>query len=222
MLGAPQAWPLVARFWDEESNYFNEKLMLSAQSHIEDLQNSATDMLTVLVLMKNLPIELLLNMPLTPAQAETVCRQAVDNFDDDRCHELCVQILQSILMRHGGELHTIEALFYDKKIHIHRDKVFLESIIEISGCHFTNQLIKYIKESEDDISDYAEILVSIGKALSCLSYWDTEAYVACIMRLFHSGRNNQEIKRACLDIWDTVFLTNPITIRSLADLLDNV
>ena len=79
MLGAPQAWPLVARFWDEESNYFNEKLMLSAQSHIEDLQNSATDMLTVLVLMKNLPIELLLNMPLTPAQAETVCRQAVDN-----------------------------------------------------------------------------------------------------------------------------------------------
>lgn len=222
VLGAPQAWPLVARFWDDESNYFFEKLMLSAQSHIEDLQNSAADMLTVLVLMKSLPTDLLLNMPFTPTQTETVCRQAVDNFDDDRCHELCVQILQNILMRHDGKLHAIEALFYDNKIHIHRDKVFLESIIEVSDCHFTSRLIKYIKESEADISDYAEILVSIGKSLSSLSYWDIEAYVACIMRLFHSGRNNQEIKRACLDIWDTIFFTNPIAMRPLADLLDNV
>lgn len=151
-----------------------------------------------------------------------MCRQAVDNFDDDRCHELCVQILQNILMRHGGKLHAIEALFYDNKIHIYRDKAFLESIIEISDCHFASRLIKYIVESEDDIFDYAEILVSIGKSFSSLSYWDIEAYVACIIRLFHSGRNDQEINRACLDIWDTIFFTNPITMRPLADLLDNV
>ncbi len=145
VLGAPQAWSLVARFWDDESDYFRKKLTFSAQSHIEDLQNSAADMLTVLVLMKKLPIELLLNMPLTPAQTETVCRQAVDNFDDAGCHELCVQILQSILMRHDGKLHAIEALFYDNRIHIHRDKAFLESLIEISDWnHFASQLIKVV------------------------------------------------------------------------------
>lgn len=29
VLGAPQAWPLVARFWDEESNYFYNIFSLS-------------------------------------------------------------------------------------------------------------------------------------------------------------------------------------------------
>lgn len=109
-------------------------------------------------------------------------------------------------MGYDGELHAVEALFYNNKIHIHRDKFFLESIVEILGRRrLTSRLIKYIKETEEDISDYAEILISIGKSLSRLSYWDTEAYVACIIRLFYSGRNHQAIKRACLDLWDTIF-----------------
>ena len=117
--------------------------------------------------------------------------------------------------------------FFEKNIVIQRDADFLHRVLESrSGTKVIYSFLKYLGESDQDITYFADTIRVIGKKIpqNPKDYTEriiVEDLIKCVIQLFDKGKNNSKIRVICLDIWDELFKNNLHDIKPLADMIDN-
>ena len=145
-LASNDTWPLLCRVYRDIPAYYQEKLLSAANSGIEDLSKCALEMITALAAEDDYLLDILLVFPLTTAQAQIVCRQAVHLFADESYHRKGQAILEH-LIDVCDDLPQLGQLFYQKIIDPQRDREFLVRLI--SRCDMNRMafyFIEYLRE----------------------------------------------------------------------------
>lgn len=222
--GAPQAWELLSRFYKLNPKFYSERLESACQSSITDLKKRVAEMIATLVIMDCWPMESLLALPLTEQQLDVICRQAILHFAYEECHASCKQLLLW-LTASNAKLSSLRLLVYDDRIRISRDRNFLIKLLRRECGHIiAKDVLHYFKETDANFNNCAEILFEACRALfdskEHHAKYHMDDLIHCVARLSHVGKDDPDILRTCLDIWDTVFRSEPLAVQPLADLLE--
>lgn len=94
------------------------------------------------------------------------------------------------------------------------------------SSHLLHPFLEYLYESDEDICAYAPIIEAIGKNLpQALSghngFFVTENLVKCVARLYDRGKSDPQIKKICLDLWDSLFKCDFKKMKPLSDMIDS-
>ena len=142
----------------------------------------------------------------------------------DEARTYCEQILRW-LTDNNPKLPSLSLLFHQDYLQISRDQNF---IIELLGKRCGGIIVKdilyYLKTNNVDSKDYAKILFAACKTLSeqetrSMSYHVNDL-IFCVAQLFRLGKDDKDVLNQCLDIWDEVYHTYPLSVQPLADLLE--
>ena len=126
--------------------------------------------------------------------------------------------------------YPISKLFYDNRIDIKRDKEFIIKIMnEKSGRRSLHAFIQYLKNKEDNVRNYAEIILEIAKNIvlniekdgSGDIMWIIDDIITLIIQLFDESVNLDDeksilISNQCLDIWDIMYEKEIGSVRTLS------
>lgn len=139
-------------------------------------------------------------------------------------HTHCEQILLCFADR-GLKLQSLSLLFHKEYLQITRDRNFLIKLLEKECCNVIAwDVLRYLKEADIDFNAYAELLFAVCKSLSNSTQnvfqYRIDDLISCVARLFRAGRDEPEVLRTCLDIWDNIYHMYPLSVQPLADLLD--
>lgn len=223
-LGARQAWDLLYCFYEDNPGFYTEKLRNACQSPVNDLKRHAAEMIAAMVITNRWPEEELLKLSLDDNQADAICRQAVICFDDENSHIRCKQLILHIINR-STKLPSLSLLFFNERIQMRRDKDFLIKLLGKPGrSKVAGDILQYLKEADIDFKECADILFAISNLLpntqdSFLRY-RMDDFIFCVARLFRVGKEDSGILRTCLDIWDAIYRSNPLSVQPLFDLLE--
>ncbi len=223
-LAANDAWQLMSRIYWDSPAYYRRKLLSAARSKITDLSKCALEMITVLAANDPQLSNSLLRFPLTTAQSQVVCHQAVQAFYIASYHAKSQVILEH-LIDICDDLPQLDQLFYQKLIDPQRDKEFLLKLVSRGNMrHMAYYFINYLKEYDGDILAYTDVIHEFVKALFLpgTTYYSFDELIICIARLFHQGKEDLQIRRACLDMWDIIYHNRPWAIKPFAELIDQI
>ncbi len=223
-LGAPQAWDLLMRFYELDSDFYIERLYSACRSNINDLKKCAFEMFAVLTIMGWFEMEKLLAMAMDEEQVDAICRQAVYCFQEEEYNAQCKALLLNLVEKHA-KLSQLRILFFDKRIEIPRDRDFLIALLEKgSNSEIAGEVLQYLSEIDINVKDYAEIIYSICRKGSDLLQGSLRFHMGdlagCVAHIFCVGKEEPGVLTTCLDIWDEIYRMNPLMIQPLKDLLE--
>lgn len=224
ILGAQQAWDLLRLFYKLAPGFYAQRLKTAIQSPVDDLKKYAVGMAASLVMMKCWQLEDLMSLPLTEQQMDAVCRQAIIHYKYDETRTYCEQLLRW-LTDNNPKLPSLSLLFHQDYLQTSRDQNF---IIELLGKRCGGIIVKdvlyYLKTNDVAAKDYSKILFAACKTLSeqetrSMRYHVNDL-IFCVAQLFRLGKDDKDVLNQCLDIWDEVYHTYPLSVQPLADLLE--
>ena len=224
VLGAYDAWQILSRCYNEDPSYYCDILLSAFHSEIKDLTGHALEMMTIIATTDCQMLDVLLSLHLRKQQAQVVCRQAVRclKYDDRRMQS---RVILSHIIDICDDLPQLDQLFYQKLIDPQRDKEFLLKLVSRGNMRrMAYYFIKYLKEYDGDIVTYTDVILEFVKALFLpgTTYYDFDELIICIARLFHQGKEDIQIRRACLDMWDIIYHNRPWAIKPFAELIDQL
>ncbi|WP_130864411.1 NACHT domain-containing protein [Bacilliculturomica massiliensis] len=229
ILAAPGCWEILSRQYQNEPDYYRERLIEACRTPIEDLAVHAAGLLCAVAIFfqDEKAFSHLTNERYSAKQEERICRQASSTFNQKEYHELSQEILMHLIETSTSDLKGISRLFHDRCIVIHRDKAFLISLMQSKmSSHLVHTFLRYLRETNEDIREYADVLEAVGQsAAEVPQEWNRRLAVSdliqCVIHLFDIGKDDFRIRNICLDIWDDLFRSNLQDIRSLSDMMDN-
>jgi hypothetical protein len=219
ILGAQQAWDLLRLFYKSAPVFYAERLKTAIQSTIDDLKKYAVGMATSLVMMKCWQLEDLISLPLTEQQTDAVCRQAIIHYKYDEARTYCERILRW-LTDNNPKLPSLSLLFHQDYLQISRDQNFIIELLgKRCGSIIVKDVLHYLKTNNVDSKDYAKILFAACKTLSeqetrSMRYHVNDL-IFCVAQLFRLGKDDKDVLNQCLDIWDEVYHTYPLSVHLL-------
>lgn len=229
IIAAPDAWEILYRDYRENSSFYAERLIQACNSEIKDLSKTATGFVCALAIFFS--DEILLDFIMTNRHnndmADWISIQAAATFGREEYREISSKILLHMSTEYDLALSAFSSDFFEKNIVIQRDADFLHRVLESrSGTKVIYSFLKYLGESDQDITCFAETIRVIGKKIPQNPKGYTERIIVedlikCVIQLFDKGKNNSKICAICLDIWDELFRNNLHDIKPLADMIDN-
>lgn len=95
-----------------------------------------------------------------------------------------------------------------------------------AGPELLHAFLHFLKESDEDLSKYTDILFALGKSMMThpaeqTYFFDLDEYIQCILRLFDRTEGCQNNRSTCLDIFDFLFMSNMVSYRPMAEYLDD-
>lgn len=224
ILGAQQAWDLLRLFFESAPGFYLERLKTAIQSPVNDLKKYAAIMAANLVIMGCWQLEELKALPLTEQQKDAVCRQAIIHYKYDEARTYCEQLLRW-LTDNNPKLTSLSLLFHHDYLQASRDRNFVVELLEKRcGGIIVGDVLHYLKTTDIDARDYSEILFVACKTLSGQKErsvrYHVNDLVFCVAQLFRMGKENKDVLNQCLDIWDEVYRTHPLSVQPLVDLLE--
>lgn len=223
------AWEIIRRDYEKESAFYREGLLAAINSEYTDLGEEAAGMLCAVAIcyedfeaQKNL-----LELHFTDKQANSICKQAVSCFDNDKYREICKKIISRMAQEHTLEFYALSPDFFHENTRIERDKDFLLQLVSSNAkSGILVALLKFLCNTEENILDFAEVIYAVIKQAASLSddgsmRIDMDEMVRCVAHLYDVGKDKPEILTICLDTWDELFKNNLRDIHSLSTMLDN-
>lgn len=224
VLGAYDAWQILSRCYNEDPSYYCGILLSAFHSEIKELTGHALEMMTIIATTNSQMLDVLLSLQLSKQQAQVVCHQAVRCFKyDDR--RMQSQVILSHIIDICDDLPQLDQLFYQKLVDPQRDKEFLLKLVSRGNMRrMAYYFINYLKEYDGDILAYTDVILEFIKALFLpgTTYYSFDELIICIARLFHQGKEDLQIRRACLDMWDITYHNRPWAIKPFAELIDQL
>lgn len=229
ILAAPECWEILSREYRNEPDYYREHLSVACRSDIAGLAENAAGLMCAVALFfhDRDAFSQLTTSKYTDKQVAKICTQAVSSFNQEEYHEHSQEILSHFIETCSSELFALNRLFFDRCIVIERDRTFLISLMQSrQGVYLVNAFLNYLSESNEDITEYADVLKAVGEsAVSAPSEWNSRLAISdliqCVIHLFDRGKNNLKIRNICLNIWDNLFRSNLQDIKPLSDMIDN-
>lgn len=224
ILGAQQAWDLLRLFYKSAPGFYAQRLKTAIQSPVDDLKKYAVRMAASLVMMGCWQLEDLMSLPLTEQQMDAVCRQAIIHYKYDETRTYCEQLLRR-LTDNNPKLPSLSLLFHQDYLQTSRDQNF---IIELLGKRCGGIIVKdvlyYLKTNDIAAKDYSKILFAACKTLleqeTRSMRYHVNDLIFCVAQLFRLGKDDKDVLNQCLDIWDEMYHTYPLSVQPLADLLE--
>lgn len=224
VLGAYDAWQILSRCYSDDPSYYYDKLLSAFHSEIKDLSEHALEMMTIIATTNCQMLDVLLSLHLSKQQAQVVCRQAIRCFKYD-ARRMQSRVILSHIIDICNDLPQLDQLFYQKLVDPQRDKEFLFKLVSRGNMRrMAYYFINYLKEYDGDILAYTDVIHEFVKALFLpgTTYYDFDELIICIARLFHQGKEDLQIRRACLDMWDIIYHNRPWAIKPFAELIDQL
>lgn len=229
VLIANNAWQIIGRDYDNTPGFYRERLIAALGSDYADLGKRAASMLCAVAIFYNdsEAQKYILESSFTDKQANSICMQAVDCFGREEYRETSKKIILRMVQEHDLEFHALSTDFFKENIVIERDKEFLVQLIGAnSKTRMLVTILKFLCETDENITDFAEIIYAVIKQAATLTdegpmRVGVDEMVRCVAHLYDVGKNDCGIKTICLDTWDELFKNNLRDIQSLATMLDN-
>lgn len=167
---------------------------------------------------------------LTTNQIEETAVMLTNYYDEEKYNDKIKDIFLKIRNNEIDLEYPISKLFYDNCIDIKRDKEFIIKIMnEKSGRRSLHAFIQYLKNKEDNVRNYAEIILEIAKNIvlniekdgSGDIMWIIDDIITLIIQLFDESVNLDDeksilISNQCLDIWDIMYEKEIGSVRTLS------
>lgn len=209
-------------------DYVRGKIIEASMSEINDLSERAASMLCAASVYYNDEIAMneLKSNRFSKSQMRKICAQAVHSFESEEFHERSKEILLHII-ECEEDIPDFGQLFFDNCVRVQRDIDFLTHLMSSrQSSHLLHPFLEYLYESDEDICAYAPIIEAIGKNLpQALSghngFFVTENLVKCVARLYDRGKSDPQIKKICLDLWDSLFKCDFKKMKPLSDMIDS-
>lgn len=203
--------------------------MEASMSEINDLSECAASMLCVVAVNYNDQIAMreLKSNRFSKSQMRKICVQAVHSFEPEEFHERSKEILLHIIECDEDDIPELGQLFFDNCVRVQRDIDFLAYLMSSrQSSHLLHPFLEYLYESSEDICAYSSVIEAIGKNLAqALSGYNgifvSENLVKCVVRLYDRGKSDPQIKKICLDIWDSLFKCDFKKMKPLSDMIDS-
>ena len=230
VLYASGSWTVIREEYMEHSMFLRNKLIEACTTKLEDLEECAAGMLCAVGIFfsDSKALEWITSAELSTKAKSKICRQAISCFDLDEFHEVSEKILLYYLENTSESIDGLGQLFVRNKTSIHRDKEFLIRLFESpQSPHLVHLFLDYLYESDEDICEYASVIMTIAEGLEQEKwgndhyYFEVSDLIKCVVKLFDRGEKQPSIRAACLDIWDKLFRSNIQAIKPLSDLIDD-
>lgn len=226
---AHNAWEIVGRDYEIESAFYREGLLAAIRSEYADLAKHAASMLcAVAIYYEDLEAQKnLLELHFTDKQANSICKQAVRCFANDKYREISKKIILCMVQEHALDFYALSPDFFQENIRIERDKDFLLQLASSNAkTGILVALLKFLCNTEENILDFAEVIYTVIRQAASLSddgpmRIGMDEMVRCVARLYDVGKNKPDILTICLDTWDELFKNNLRDIQSLSTMLDD-
>lgn len=229
ILGAPGCWEILSSEYRKHKVYIRGKIVEASMSEINDLSECAASMLCVVAVNYNDQIAMreLKSNRFSKSQMRKICVQAVHSFEPEEFHERSKEILLHIIECEEDDIPELGQLFFDNCVRVQRDIDFLTQLMSSrQSSHLLHPFLEYLYESGEDICAYASVIEAIGKNLAqALSGYNgifvSENLVKCVVRLYDRGKSDPQIKKICLDLWDSLFKCDFKKMKPLSDMIDS-
>ncbi len=166
----------------------------------------------------------LVSLSLAAQQKDAICHQAIIHYKYDEGHIYCEQIIRW-LTDDNIKLPSLSLLFHHDYLQIPRDQDFLIELLgKRHGNNIVGDVLHYLKTTSIDVKSCAKILFAVCKSLSDYGEYSLKYHVNdlifCVAHLFHSGKDDEDTLKLCLDIWDAIYCMYPLSVQPLTDLLE--
>ena len=148
-------------------------------------------------------------------------------FSKAEYHSQCEAIIRHTIESSPVQLHSLGQLFYQQRIQIGRDRQFLIDLMKSpQGPPLLHSFFYYLRESDSDLLDYAEVVQAIGDGVAGESdqkqhIFEMDSFIGCVIRLFEKGKDDHRIRAMCLDLWDTLFMHNLHGMKQISDMIED-
>ena len=179
-------------------------------------------MITILVIMDMWALEDIMTLPLDEQQLDVICQQAVFHLKYEDSNIRCKQLLLWLIDL-NFKSSAFGLLFSNECIQIERDQDFLIKVLESGCCNEVMwEVLHYLKENDIELKILAKLLLAVCKYLSDahMKYLINEL-LSCVVRLFRLGKDDADILKKCLDIWDDIYRSNPLAVQPFTALLEH-
>lgn len=216
-----EAGRLIMQFYDEDRNKYRAMLFIAVDSPITELHPKAARLIAALAIRDDWMLEQLLAMPLDEQKANVIFDEAVWMFESASHHVLGKRILLHLIDRKVAP-HYAMKLFANRALNLEKDKDMLERLVFSGDTYTLSQALKYIYETEGRITDYVSVLTSYvqSKNRTANYFFELEYLAKCTARAFQQGKEDAQIRNACLDIWDALFKRYPLEMKALSEKID--
>ncbi len=226
---APNAWEILCLDYRENAKFYAEKLIEACSSEMKDLSETAAGFACALAVFFSdaFLLNFIMNNRHTDDMVNRISIQAAATFGREEYREVSAQILLHMSTEYDVELSAFSSEFFKKNIVIQRDTTFLQQLLESrSGTKTVYSFLKYLSESDQDITCFADTIKVVGEQLPQKTDDHRDRMIVkdliqCVIQLFDRGKNDPKIRGICLDVWDKLFRSNLHDIKPLADMLDN-
>ena len=227
---APGFWDLMIRDYENNPQFYQERLIKACSSGVEDLSETAAGMLASLVIQGQTGNELsiLEKMDYSEEQANSIARQAVAFYDNEKYHERSEEVLRLLISKTNCELRALLSLFYHKKIIADRDGEFLKYVISSEqNRYILPEMLDYFNEYDGDLTAFCEVFADIAINLDDeYAVWRqqsvAENLIGCTLKLLDQGGADDHVREVCLSLWDALYKSNLQSMQALSKTIEEL
>ncbi len=230
ILLANDGWDMLMEDFKNARTCYYEPLFAAARSEMGDLAEQAAGFLCALAIycQDDVLYRALFDLSYSSEQAERICSQAVYSYQYDPYRDKSKEIILHMIKNYDIQANAVSPDFLKAHIVIERDKEFLMEVIHSASKGRPFYAIPtFLCDTEESILDFADIIHAFVKH-SVLFYQNQysrlglDELIRCVAHLYDEGKDDEKIRRICLDAWDELYKNNLHGIRELSAILDDL